>query len=99
MFLSGFTTYFLPAIILAVIGGLFGVVIAVCAKAFYVKIDDRVEKVTAMLPGYNCGACGNAGCAGMADKIVSGECDPKLCKPLKADKIEEIINLLKQESE
>jgi len=80
-----FETYILPALVLAITGGVFGVLIAVLSKVFHVKIDERVEKVIDMLPGYNCGACGSPGCAAFGEKVVSENADLKLCKPGKQE--------------
>ncbi len=38
-------------------------------KYFKVEADVRVEKVTSLLPGYNCGGCGFPGCSGMAEAL------------------------------
>ena len=72
-------------ILMLVLGALLGGVLGFASKVFYVKEDTRVTDVLAMLPGYNCGGCGNPGCAGMADKLVSGECKIAQCKPCKPD--------------
>lgn len=85
MILSTFSTLILPAILLAGIGGLFGVLIGVLSKVFAVKVDPRLEEVTKMLPGYNCGSCGYPGCSGLAAKLVEGKADSTLCKPGKQD--------------
>lgn len=85
MILSAFQSYLLPAILLAVTGGVFGVLIAVASIAFYVEDDPRVVDITNLLPGYNCGACGHPGCAGMANAIVFEKADSKQCKPGKQD--------------
>lgn len=51
----------LMAIILVTVIGLIGAVILVAASIFmYVPVDERVEKITAVLAGANCGACGCA---------------------------------------
>ena len=68
-----------------VIGALLGAVLGFASKAFYVKEDTRVKDILALLPGYNCGGCGNPGCSGMAEKIVSGESDVSMCKPSKPE--------------
>jgi electron transport complex protein RnfB len=94
MYLGIFVQYILPAIVLAGIGAIFGVLIAIFSKVFFVKIDGRIEKVTALLPGYNCGACGMPGCQGLAEKIVSGEKSPTDCKPIKPQAIEQIRQYL-----
>lgn len=90
VFLNAFTTYILPALVLAIIGAFFGVLIAICSKYFYVKTDERVEVITSMLPGYNCGACGSAGCSGHAQNILDGKSQIDQCKPSKKEQIEKI---------
>lgn len=70
-----------PVIILGAMGLVFGLILAFAAKVFAVKIDPRVEQITAALPGANCGACGKAGCAGYADSIVNSGAEVNLCAP------------------
>lgn len=94
MVLSFFSQYVLPPLLLAGVGAIFGVLIAVFSKVFFVKVDERVEKVTELLPGYNCGACGMPGCRGLAEKIVSGEKTAVDCKPIKALGIDQIRQYL-----
>ena len=57
--------------ILAGLGLIFGLGLAIAAKVLYVKVDTRIEDITAILPNANCGACGYPGCAGFAEAIVS----------------------------
>jgi electron transport complex protein RnfB len=81
MILAAFSTYLIPAVVLAGTGAVFGVLIGVCSKVFAVQVDERLTKLTEILPGYNCGACGYPGCAGLAEAIASKKADPVLCKP------------------
>ena len=61
--------------------------IVLFAKLFYVAEDPRVAAVEKMLPGYNCGACGQAGCHDMAEALVSGTIKKiSTCKVGKVDK-------------
>ncbi len=61
----------LMAILLVTAVGLVGAIILVVASiVMYVPVDERVEQITAALPGANCGACGCAGCADYAKTIV-----------------------------
>ena len=65
-----------------ILGAALRLLLAIAGKVFYVEVDTRVEQITNMLPGYNCGACGYPGCAGLADALVSGEAkSPTQCKP------------------
>ena len=57
-----FETYVLPILIFAVLGLLAGVLLTVASKVFEVKVDERIEKISEVLPQANCGACGFAGC-------------------------------------
>ena len=89
-----------PIALMAGLGLFFGVILAVLAKVFYVKEDNRVETLTSMLPGYNCGACGFPGCNGLANAIVDGKGSVDACKPSKADQkqaIREWLNSLPKE--
>lgn len=82
-------------IMMLIVGASMGLILGVASIIFKVEIDERVEKVTSMLPGYNCGGCGYAGCSGMADALVSGEVDSvSHCKPSKAEAKEAIANYL-----
>ena len=63
-------------IAVAILGGLgliFGLVLAVASKVFYVQTDHRLEKLNDCLPGANCGGCGYAGCSGYAEAVLKGE--------------------------
>ena len=77
-------------IMMLVVGAVLGIVLGISAKVFYVKPDTRVEDITKMLPGYNCGGCGYPGCAGMAEALVNKESDVTSCKPSKPEAKEAI---------
>ena len=74
-------------LILLALGLILGAVLVWAEKVFHVEEDKRIADVEKMLPNFNCGACGHAGCHSMAESIVSGE-QKKLsaCKPGKKDK-------------
>lgn len=67
-------------IILAALGFVFGVGLAIASKVFHVETDPRVQHVAEALPGINCGACGYAGCDAYAAAVVEGEA-VDLCIP------------------
>ena len=77
-----------------VIGAALGLMLAISAKIFYVKVDERTEKVTSMLPGYNCGSCGYPGCSGMAAALVEKGTDTLNCRPCKPDQRQAIGDYL-----
>lgn len=77
---------------LTTLGIIFGIVLGLADKFFKVEVDNRVSTITEMLPGFNCGACGHPGCAGLAESIVAGEGRVSDCKPIKADDKEAIYD-------
>ncbi len=83
------------------IGVLIVTIIALILSIFLVlinyylnKVDKKVEEVLALLPGYNCGACGFGGCPEMAQQIVHNKIEPKMCKPIKPEQLKEITKYL-----
>ncbi len=67
---------------LMVMGGVglaLGILLGIASRVFHVEVDPRVEKITGLLPGANCGACGFPGCEGAAEAIVSGEAPATVC--------------------
>jgi Na+-translocating ferredoxin:NAD+ oxidoreductase RNF subunit RnfB len=76
------------------ITGFFGVVIAVAHRFLHVEEDPRIEQVTRMLPGTNCGACGQPGCQAFAEVLVSGDAAPGKCSVSTAGAIESIAGFL-----
>ncbi len=71
---------------------LMGILIAIFAKVFEVKVDPRVKAIDAALPAYNCGACGYPGCVNYAEAIVEKGELPSKCKPGGAD----VTNAIKE---
>jgi len=78
-------TIIIPVLIIAAIAAILGVILGISSKFLKVTSDIRSEGVLALMPGINCGACGQPGCAGLADAIISGEAKLKECPPLKPD--------------
>lgn len=72
-------------LMMIIVGGLLGLLLGVAGIYFTVEIDNRLEIVTGMLPGLNCGACGYPGCAALAQALVDGKAQPILCKPSKPE--------------
>ena len=86
--------YLIAGIAMLVIGAVLGILLSIASNKFKVEEDPRLEVVTNLLPGYNCGACGESGCAGLADSLIIKKTDVILCKPIKEDKRLEIIEYL-----
>lgn len=80
-------------------GGIFGFVLAYLSKKLAVKTDPRREKLLSCLPGANCGGCGYAGCAALADAVLSGEEKPSRCGGLGEEELAQICSLLGLEAE
>lgn len=73
------TTILLSILVLGVLGGLFGALLAVASKIFYVEVDPKQEAVRACLAGANCGGCGYPGCDGYAAAVAKGEAPTNRC--------------------
>jgi len=73
---------------------LFGVLIAIASKKLWVWEDPRIDKVTSMLPGNNCGACGQAGCRAFAEKAITGEIPPASCTVMNGDGVKAVAAYL-----
>lgn len=71
--------------ILGAVGLTFGILIALANRRLRVWEDPRIDVVTGMLPGANCGACGVPGCRAFAELVVQGREKPAGCNILNAD--------------
>ncbi|WP_176014264.1 RnfABCDGE type electron transport complex subunit B [Victivallis sp. Marseille-Q1083] len=87
-------TIFVSVGIVLVIGGCLGAVIGLAARIFKVEVDPRIELVTELLPGANCGGCGKAGCADFAKAVVNGELPPNKCPVSSQEVVATIANTL-----
>ncbi len=82
------------ALVMGGLGLFFGAVLALAYRYLKVEEDPRIETVEGMLPGSNCGACGEPGCRGLAEKIVTGEVAPSKCTVSNREGIEAIADFL-----
>ncbi len=85
----------IPALILAGIGFVLGLLIYIISKVFYVEEDPSIDEVVNLLPRYNCGACGFPGCKEMAIALLNKEAKPALCKPMKKESLPPLEDYLK----
>lgn len=76
-----FETILLPVLIIAGIGLIFGIILAVASKVMAVPVDERITKIRAALPGANCGACGFAGCDDYAKAVCENGAPTNACIP------------------
>lgn len=71
----------IPILIVAGIGLLAGIILAIASVVMAVPKDEKAEAVLEVLPGANCGACGFSGCSGYAAALSKGEAKVGLCSP------------------
>lgn len=71
-----------------------GVLLGIFQKIFEVKVDPKVTKIRACLPGANCGACGFPGCDGFAQAAFSGKAPANGCKVGKQPVAEKVAAIL-----
>jgi len=94
------STVYLTLIVLAGLGIVFGVALAIVASRFVVKVDPKVEQVRETLPGANCGACGFAGCMGYAEAVVGNpDVAVSMCAPGKSAVAEKIAVITGKKAE
>jgi Na+-translocating ferredoxin:NAD+ oxidoreductase subunit B len=85
------------AISVAILGGLgllFGALIAVATRRLWVWEDPRIDQVAAMLPGSNCGACGQPGCRAFAENVIAGRIQPAQCTVMNAGDVNAVADYL-----
>ncbi len=83
----------IAALIFAAIAIVLGLILAFASHIFKVEVDERIEQICDVLPGANCGGCGYAGCAALADAIVKGEAKMNACNACD-DEVTEKIALI-----
>ncbi len=66
-------------VVLGGVATVFGAFISVVNAKFKVYEDPRVDGVRDLLPGNDCGACGQAGCRAFAEAVVKGLEVPAKC--------------------
>lgn len=84
----------IPVLLFGAIGLIVGVVLSVASKLFAVETDERIEQISELLPGANCGGCGYAGCSACAAAIVAGQAPITACPGCSSiEKIAEIMGV------
>jgi Na+-translocating ferredoxin:NAD+ oxidoreductase RNF subunit RnfB len=91
-------TILLAALALALLGLILGGLIGFTAKKFAVETDPRIEEITNLLPGANCGGCGYAGCADYARAIVEDGVSPANCAAATEENFQKIMAAAGQEA-
>ena len=75
-------TVITAAIIMTGLGVAFAILLATADHFLKVEEDPRLERIEELLPGNNCGACGEPGCQAFAGKLINGEMAPSKCTEL-----------------
>jgi electron transport complex protein RnfB len=76
-----------------------GVALAMAARFLAVHEDPRIEELTEILPGANCGGCAYAGCADYAKAIIVDGAEVTLCAPGGAEILDNIAAFMGVEAE
>ncbi len=79
---------------MAGLGTFFGASLAVANRFLRVEEDPRLDVIEEMLPGSNCGACGEAGCRAFAEKLIESVRAPSACTVSSQDGVEAIAAFL-----
>ena len=66
---------------LTLLGAILGFGLGIAARKFAVEGDPLIDEIEAMMPGSNCGQCGQAGCVGAARAIAEGTAPVTSCPP------------------
>jgi len=82
------------ALTLGGLGFVFGTLIALAQRKLKVWEDPRLNTLTDLLPGTNCGACGSPGCRPFAEALASAEKQPAQCTVMSPDDITVVAEFL-----
>ena len=66
-------------IFMLALGGLLAFAIVLANRKLAVEEDPRIDEIEGILPGTNCGACGQPGCRAFAETLVAGSTNPAQC--------------------
>jgi electron transport complex protein RnfB len=88
------SSFVLAPAIMTGIGLLFAVILAVAYRYLKVQEDPRIDGTEELLPGSNCGACGQPGCRAFAEQLVQGALQPSLCTVAPPETIEAVAEYL-----
>ena len=93
-------TVIIAIISITAIGAVAAAVLSVASKIMHVAVDERMTKISAALPGTNCGACGYPGCAGYASALIeNADVKSNLCTPGGAEVVGKISEILGKDGE
>jgi RnfABCDGE-type electron transport complex B subunit len=87
-------SFILAPAIMTGIGLVFAVILAVAYRFLRVQEDPRIGETEDLLPGSNCGACGQPGCRAFAEQLVLGAVKPSQCTVSSPDAVAAVAELL-----
>lgn len=87
-------TVIFSILVMGIIGALFGLALAVLDKKLKVIEDPAVEQIAELLPGLNCGGCGEAGCMAYAKFAVKNKDLGQGCAPAGDEAMANIASIL-----
>lgn len=91
------TDIFLYAVLtMGFLGAVFAAGLTIAARVFAVDTDPRVDDIEEVLPGANCGACGEPGCQSFAEGVVAGKVPVNGCPVGGADVAAQIARIMGQ---
>lgn len=93
-----FNLILIAVLIVAGIGLIIGLILAVASAVMAVPTDEKVEALTEALPGANCGACGYSGCSGYAKALADGTAKNGACAPGGNDTAKVLAEILGQKA-
>jgi electron transport complex protein RnfB len=64
-----------------VLGAALGALLGYASKVFHVESNPLVDQIETIMPGGQCGQCGEAGCRQAAEAMVKGDLNPTSCPP------------------
>ena len=85
---------FLHVLIVALLGVVLGAAVGIIVNLFGASVNPLVEKLSALMPGANCGGCGFAGCTDYVNAMVAGKAKPGMCASMTAENLQKACELL-----
>lgn len=83
-----------PFLFLGLFGALSGMLVALTSKKQHLRIDPKIDLLSATLPNIDCGACGYRSCAFFARALAEGKADPTGCAPGGAKTAHDVADIM-----
>ena len=88
-----FTEILYPVLALGGVGLVLGAFLGFASKIFHVDENPKIAEVREVLPGVNCGACGQPGCDGFAKAVAEGRAATNGC-PVGGSPVAELVSAI-----